>query len=124
MSEIRFPKRNVDGSFCIEITIAVETNEPEALSERVESWATRWVNENQIWTRNWSPNNRKETLHYSQEFKREPYPISCTPTELKVQLEGQPSAKRWKDWMVLRILTDMKSTFPEFRDVSSIKNCE
>jgi hypothetical protein len=123
MSKVRFPRRNADGSFCVEVFIAVETNEPESLSQRVASWGTAWVNDNQIWTRNWIPSGQ-EVLNYSDEFKREPYPVSCTSTELKIRLEGQPAAKWWKDWMVLRILSDLKSAFAEFRDVIAVRNCE
>lgn len=122
MSKVKFPKRETDGSFCVEITILVETNKPEMLSQRFQSWASQWVEENQIWMREWS-SGKKEQLHYSREFKREPYPVSCSPTQLKIRLEGQPTAKWWKDWMVLRILNDLKSSFTEYRDVSSIKDC-
>jgi len=124
MSKVRFPKRNADGSFCLDVFIAIETNEPENLSRRVESWGRQWANENRIWTRNWVPSGREEILNYSDEFKREPYPVSCTPTELTLRLEGQPSAQWWKDWLVERILSDLKSSFAEFRDVNRIRNCD
>jgi hypothetical protein len=123
MSKVLFPKRNADGSFCIDVVIAIETNEPGDLSHRVKSWAAQWVRENHIWARHWTQSERDETLNYTQEFKREPYPVSCTPTELTIRFEGQPSAKWWKDWLVLKILSDLKSAFVEFRDVTRMRDC-
>ena len=123
MSKVRFPKRNADGSFCVDVIVAVETNDPEDFRRRVQSWAQQWANENQTWTRNWIPSGH-EVLNYADEFQREPYPVSCTPTELTVRLNGQPWAKWWRDWLVLRILADLKSTFAEFRDVNRIGDCD
>ena len=123
MNKVLFPKRNADGSFCIDVIIAIETNDAPHLLRRVESWASRWVLENQIWIRNWVPDDQ-ESLEYSSEFKREPYPVSCTPTELTIRLVGQPSAHWWKDWLVLRILSDLSLSFVEFRDVTRMQNCD
>src|SRR5207302_1820149 len=103
MSKVRFPKRNADGSFCVDVIVAVETSEPEDFAGHVQSWARQWANENQTWTRNWIPSGQ-EVLNYADEFQREPYPVSCTPTELTIRFKGQPSAKLWRDWLVLRIL--------------------
>jgi hypothetical protein len=122
MEQVLFPKRIADGSFCIDVIIAIETNDAPYLLQRVEFWASRWVRENQTWPRNWVPDGQ-ESLEYSREFKREPYPVSCTPTELTIRLEGQPSAHWWKDWLVLRILSDLKSSFVEFRDVTRMQDC-
>jgi hypothetical protein len=123
MSEVRFPKRNADGSFCVDVVVAVETNEPENLSRRVESWCRQWTNENRTWKRNWIPSGQ-EILNYGDEFKREPYPVACTSTELTIRLEGQPSARWWRDWLVLRILADLKSSFVEFRDLDRVRDCD
>ncbi len=125
MSEkIRFPKRRPDGSFCIEVSIPISTNEPEGFLGRVQDWFTQWVEANQIWTRKWEPTGRIEELSYLQEFKREPQVISCDSTELKIRLEGQPSAKWWKDWMVTRILADLKAAFAEIKGVGHVRDCE
>ena len=120
MNKIKFPRRQPDGSFCVEVTLSVMAEEPEELLRRVQEWAIKWVEANQVWI--WMGGTKK--LLYQQEFKREPHPTSCTSTELKIQFEGQPSAKKmWKDWIVYRILPDLKEAFTEVRDVSSIKNC-
>jgi hypothetical protein len=125
MSEkIRFPKRHADGSFCIEVSLPVSTNDPQGFLERVQDWFTQWVEANQIWIRKWEPTERIEELSYAQEFKREPQVISCNSTELKLRLDVQPSARWWKDWMVTRILADFKAAFAEIKGVGHIGDCE
>jgi hypothetical protein len=124
MSKVRFPKRNADGSFCVDVVVAIETNQPEDFSQRVGAWSRNWVNQNRRWARNWFPSGDTDVLNYSDEFKREPYLVSCTSTELILRLEGQPAAKWWRDWLVLRILADLKSSFVEFRDVTLMRNCD
>jgi len=121
VSKVRFPRRNANGSFCVDVVVAIETDEPERFSQRVDDWSRNWVNDNRTWTRNWFPNGQTEVLQYSDEFNREPYSVSCTPTELTLRLEGQPAAKWWRDWLVLRILADLKSTFVEFREYAALQ---
>ena len=125
MSEkIGFPKRLADGSFCIVVSIPVSTNEPDAFLRRVQDWFSQWVEANQIWTRKWEPTGRIEELSYLLEFNGKPKVISCDSTELKIRLEGQPSAKWWKDWMVIRILADLKAAFTEIKGVGHVRDCE
>src|SRR5258707_15317077 len=119
---IKFPKRQADGSFCIEVSIPVSTDDPEGLQRRVQSWSTQWVGANQTWKRNWL--SEDEELRYEAEFKREPQTVSCSSSELKIRLEGQPSAKWWKDWMVYRILADLKAAFSEIKGVGHLRDCE
>src|SRR5437667_12792537 len=118
----KFPKRQADGSFCIEVSIPVSTDDPEGLQRRVQSWSTQWVKANRTWKRNWL--SRDEELHYDAEFKSEPKTVSCSTDELKIRLEGQPSATWWKDWMVSRILQDLKAAFSEVTGVGHLRDCE
>lgn len=125
MSEkVRFPKKRADGSFCIEVSIPVSTDDPEGLLRSVQDWLSQWAKANQIWIRTWQPTGRIEELFYGQEFKGAPQPISCDSSELKIRLEGQPSAKWWKDWMVSRILADLKAAFSEIRAIGHLRDCE
>ena len=119
---VKFPKRQADGSFCIEVSIPVSTDNPEELQRRVQSWSTQWVEANQTWKRNWL--SQDEELHYEAEFKREPQIIYSNSNELKIRLEGQPSAKWWKDWVVYRILKELKGAFPEIQDVGHVRDCD
>ena len=123
MSKVRFPKKWADGSFCVEVTLAIQTDDPEGLLKRAQAWLVQWAKDNQVWIWKFDTGGQEELL-YQREFKREPLPVSCTPTELKIQLEGQPTAERWKDWLVFRIVRELKEVFIEIQDVSSVKNCE
>src|SRR5437867_2814598 len=120
MSKIKFPKRRPDGSFCIEVILHIVSDDPEGLLKRVRDWAIQWAKANQVWTRKWCTGeglqNQEEELQYIQDFNQEPLPIACSTTELKIQLECKPSAQLWKDWLVSRILPDLKTSFPEIRD--------
>jgi hypothetical protein len=122
MSLVKFPKRRTDGSFCLEIVLPVVTSDPDALLRRVQDWTVRWVKANEVWTRKWQPSG-EELLRYHQEFKREPRPVSCSLTELRIQLEGKPSAKWWKDWMVLRIIHDLSDAFTEIQSGGRVTDC-
>jgi hypothetical protein len=123
MSRVKFPKRHADGSFCAEVTLTVQTEEPEDLLCRIQAWLTRWVETNQVWEWKWDTGGAEELL-YGREFNREPKAVSCTSRELKVQFEGQPSAEWWKDWLAFRIVPELKAAFAEVQDVSSVKDCE
>ena len=123
MSKVKFPRRHADGSFCVEVTLAAHTEKPEELSLRVQSWLARWVEANQVWVWKWDTGGEEE-LRYGREFKGEPKLVACTPTELKIRLEGLPSAERWKDWLGFRIVPELKAAFNEVQDVSSVRDCE
>ena len=123
MSEVRFPKRREDGTFCVEVTLAVQTAEPEGLLHRVRAWASRWIEVNRVWEWKWDTGGAEE-LHYEREFGSGPEPVSCTTTELRMRLEGLPTAGRWKDWIVWRIVPELKAAFPEVQDVCGVKDCE
>ncbi len=119
-----FPKRKSDGSFCIEVSFPVITNDCEDLLRRVKLWAGDWMTTNTVWKRKWDPSGREETLYYDEEFKTEPNPVSCTSNELKIRLEGQPSSKWWRDWLVSRIIHDLRQRFNEVQSGGSLKDCD
>jgi hypothetical protein len=124
MSKVKFPKRLKDGSFCVEIALSITTNEPEILLCKLKEWFVKWGEANKRWTRVWS-NREIEELFYEHEFKHLPHLVSCSTTELRILLEGQPDSKKmWKDWLVLRILPELKDAFAEIHDVIGIKDCD
>jgi hypothetical protein len=96
---------------------------PEELLQRVQEWTAQWVKANEVWTRTWQPSGREELLKYDQEFNGEPRTISCSFAELKIQLEGKPTAKWWKDWMVLRLIHDLSDAFPEIQSGGRVTDC-
>jgi uncharacterized phage-associated protein len=124
MSKVKFPKRHRDNSFCVTATFSIITQQPETLLDGVKNWLLQWTENNGVWVRNWS-NGKVEKLLYQQEFKTAPHPISCTLTELKIVLEGQPlSEKLWKDWLALRIIPELKNAFSEIQDFQNVIDCD
>src|ERR1041385_7896579 len=120
-TNIKFPKRRADGSFCIEISIPLSTSvDAEKLRQQVQNWADRWVETNAIWKRNWLSEN--DELRYDEEFKGPPTAIVSAPNELGIRLECKPSAKWWKDWMVYRLLTDLRRVFTEAATPGHVHN--
>lgn len=124
MSKVKFPKRLKDGSFCVIVTFSINTQEPENLLSNIKKWLLQWSEDNKVWIRNWS-NGKVEKLLYEQEFRNAPYPISCTINELKIVLDGQPSSEKiWKDWLVSRIIPELKNAFSEIQDFQNATDCE
>ena len=123
MNKVRFPKRRPNGSFCVEVALKADSGDPVLLGKRVQEWwSTAWMPANREWRRSWS-SDQTQTLSYSDEFDGEPRVWRCT-SELRFRFEGKPSAKWWRDWLVSRILPDLKSKFPEVQDFVRITNCE
>jgi hypothetical protein len=127
---VNFPRRRPDGSFCVVVTLAVNTKD-ESLAESIQQWLTQlWVPSSTTWLRVWKTGpglavERPELLRYSDEFLSPPTVTSSTATEIRIQLRGKdPQRKLWKDWLVSRILPDLKAQFPEVNDFLSITDCE
>jgi hypothetical protein len=100
------------------------------LAGRVEQWWINvWVPSHKSWRRAWKtgPNATEvlsETLLYDDEFLAPPTLISCEGSELRFRLLGRGSAKFWKDWVFTRILSDLKTKFPEVGELRDIRDCD
>jgi hypothetical protein len=70
-----------------------------------------------------TPHPQAETLEYADEFSAPPRVVHCAGSELRFQLQGKNTAKFWRDWLVLRIIPELKKRFPEIGDVCSIGDC-
>jgi hypothetical protein len=124
-----FPRCRPDGSFCVEVTLAATTKD-ESLAEKIQQWLTEvWAPSNTTWLRVWKTGpglsvELPELLRYSDEFLSTPTVMSSTTTEVRLQLLGsEPQRTLWKDWLVFRILPDLKAHFPEVRDFVGITDC-
>lgn len=123
MSKVNFPKRHPDGSFCIDVSFSVATENYQELSKAIVSWATEWAGANTVWLRRWEPTGKTEELRYADEFKGPLTPVFCDAGRLTVRLQGQPAAQWWRDWLVSRIIPELKQSFSEIRDGVEIKDC-
>jgi len=124
MSKVQFPKRKADGTFCVEVTLRVTTSDAEELLRRMTNWMNQWVKANQVWIRVWEPSGRVEKLRYDEEFKGIPRIVFSDSREIKIQVDGHFSARWWKDWLVLKIIQELKEAFTEIQANGSIKDCD
>jgi hypothetical protein len=116
--EIKLPKKRPDGSFCVEITLRVNTNDAKGLAARITSWLKEWTQRNRYW--NWF----EENLDFFNDFAEPPTCAERTQESLVVRVEGRPKfTKWWKDWIVLRLLKDLQGQFDEITAVEAFVNC-
>ncbi len=124
MSRIRFPERRPDGSFSVEIIFGLKGAPGSDLSIRVADHLRAWTVTNAVWRREWS-DGRVENLRFEDEFFGAPCPVRIDATGMfAVRLDAKPTAKWWKDWIVLRVVKELREAFPELGDVGSIKGVD
>jgi hypothetical protein len=127
MNVIKFPKRQPDGTFCIEIAIAMSSSKVGNLAEIIQDWwSNEWTPRNRQWIRIWNRDRKQEfieTLRYDAEFMTGPEVVFCGESKLIFRLIGRGSSKYWRDWLVSRLIPDLKSQFPDVGQVISIQNC-
>ena len=126
---VYFPRRRPDASFCVEVTLEAHTND-ENFARKIEQWLTDvWVPSNATWHRSWKTGpdlsvERIELLQYFDEFLSAPTITSSGAAGIRLQLNGRDTKRKsWKDWLVLRILPDLKATFPQVGDILGITDC-
>lgn len=119
MNEAKFPRRNDDGSFCIEIGLKVASYGVGDLRTRVQTWiAGDWMPRNRVWKREWKTGadlaiTREQLLNYEAEFEDAPKVVSCDLSGLRIKIAGRASARFWRDWLISKFLPDLRSAFPE-----------
>lgn len=118
----KFPKLRPDGSFCIEARVRVSTNELDVLASEVTNWLDRWVRENQYWKRSLVKKG-KVVLDYFDDYAGLPSLLTCPPDFLILRLAGRPGARWWKDWLILRLLKELRNAFEEITALERIIDC-
>ena len=113
----RFPTRQPDGSFCVLVSLRVETQSPGDLATSFALWAANWVIANEYWE--WT--NRR--LCYSDDFKGPPAHVECDLDHLVFRIEGKATAKWWKDWLAFRLVKEAQARFAEIKEVDHIIDC-
>lgn len=129
-SKMNFPRRNDDGSFCVEISLTVAGECDEDLGSRIQHWIDGdWMKHRSTWKRVWKtgPNLTRtiEQVHYyDDEFMKPPKVVSCEGSELRFQLFGKRTAKFWKDWLISRLLPDLREQFREVGERVHLEDCK
>src|SRR5689334_8793482 len=120
----KFPHRDADGSFHVEVLI--EGIGPESI-QAVQSWIEdAWMPEHNAWKRVFRTGEglktvREEVWNYFDEFQTPPE-VGISRDGLAIRFSGKPSAKWWRDWLV-RFLGDFKQQFPS-AEVAKIRDYE
>jgi hypothetical protein len=123
MMPAKFPKKRPDGSFCVEVTLRVSTKTPEQLANQVQLWLEQWVQVNREWKTPLAASTG-ELLSFFDEFTGPPTCFLKDPNSLCLRVEGRPNMGRWwRDWLILRVLKDLKANFSEVTAVESFTNC-
>jgi hypothetical protein len=122
MARVRFPKRRSDNSFCIEVQLRIDSADAQRFRDEIDVWLRDWIRDNRVWIRDWST-GIQEYLHFNNEFEPGPKVLLSDSSVIRIQLEGKPTAKWWKDWLVFRILKELCARFPEILEVLTIGDC-
>lgn len=129
MSSARFPARKPDGSFCVEVGIELSARDQTDLVPRIQAWVgNAWLPHHSTWTREWrtGPNfsaSGPQVLKYRDEFTASPEIALGSSSELQLRLKGAKTAKYWKDWLVARLVPDLKAAFPGIGNLLYIRDC-
>jgi hypothetical protein len=129
MSSAKFPARSADGSFCVEIGVNLNSNVQQDLVPSIQAWINdAWMPRNTTWTREWmtGPNlstSSAQELQYDNEFTGPPEVAAGPSAELQLRLRGKKTAKFWKDWVISRLVPDIKEAFPGIGELLYIRDC-
>ena len=115
MTNIKFPKRREDGSFTVLAKFAASG--PDALPvDLLRDYVAAWTRAHRSWVRIWrSDVIDEEPMVLAAEFSCDPrVEVGYRGHALAIVFEGNPSAQRWKDWVVM-LVDDVVRMFFELK---------
>jgi hypothetical protein len=108
--------------------MSLSSNGDKSIGSSIQDWWSKeWTPANKQWVQICNKGYKSEftrVWQYDDEFSKPPQLVSSTRAKLRFRLLGKSSAKWWKDWMVLRIIPDLKARFPAVGKLVSVGNCE
>jgi hypothetical protein len=110
MDKGQFSSKRATGRALLEIGFPVVKEAEPNLAEAIQAWIQdTWMPKNKEW-------NNKSRLEprlvlYRDTFYSEPK-ISESSGLLILNLDTNLSSKEWRDWLVLKIIRDMRERFP------------
>ena len=113
---VEFPARRSDGSFSFDVILRTDAGDLNELAGKVTDWSVGWVQSNRYWkTSLYVP---EETLDFFNDFSAAPTCLAAPEGALILRIECRPEAqKRWRYWLVLRLLKELVAAFPEITSV-------
>lgn len=115
-----------DTKFLVEIEMSVAADAVASLCDDVQRWLNdEWVPWNQLWRRVSRDAGREcvQNLLYSDEFSSPPR-VLFGGSQLRLVIEGRSAGNSWRDWLVARLIPDVKSRFPQIGETLLIRNFE
>jgi hypothetical protein len=126
MSKVMFRAKRKNTTFVVEIEMSVSADAVTSLFDDIQRWLNdEWVPKNQLWRRVSRDAGREyvQNLLYSDEFSSPPRVLSGG-SQLRLVIEGRNAGNSWRDWLVARLIPDVKSRFPQIGEVLLIRNFE
>ncbi len=122
-----FPKRNPDMTFQVILKMKFESDEDNNLiKDKIQVWIDEvWMPKNLFWegvVYKADGSKCDKIDEYHKDFSAPPTVLSCDNREIQILLKGQPTDYYWKDWVVYKIMPDLKKEFPEVGDFVSLKD--
>lgn len=110
-------------SLGVEVCMPVEAGHLPNLAERAEAWLKNvWMPKNQYWERVWKTGGdwntvaENELLAFEDDFLSSPEIRLKDDTQMLIRVFVRSSSKNWRDWLVLKLVPDLRSEFPEIKD--------
>lgn len=126
MKKVAFRGGRKDATFLVEIEMSVPAGATNSLCEEIQQWLNdEWAPRNQLWRRVCRNAAREyiQDLLYSDEFSSTPSVLRSS-SKLHLVIEGRNCAEFWRDWLVARLIPDVRSRFPLIGDTQVIRNFE
>ncbi|HEY5758491.1 MAG TPA: hypothetical protein VIU34_21840 [Steroidobacter sp.] len=126
MSKVTFRAKRRNTAFLVEIEMSVAAEAVNSLCDDVQRWLNdEWVPRNQLWRRVCSNAGREyiQNLLYFEEFNSAPRVLSGG-SQLRLVIEARNAGNSWRDWLVARLVPDVKSRFPQIGETLLIRNFE
>jgi hypothetical protein len=115
-----------NATFLVEIEMSLPEGATDALREEVQRWLSdEWAPMNQLWRRVYRNAGRAcvQDLLYSEEFSSPPS-VLRGGSKLRLVMEGRSCSQFWRDWLVARLIPDVRSRFPLVGETQIIRNFE
>jgi|ADGO01.1.fsa_nt_gi hypothetical protein len=115
-----------NAGFLVELEMSVVPDADASLREEVQRWLRdEWAPSNQLWRRvcRDASGEYVRNLLYSDEFSAPPC-VLADGSLLRLVVEGRSCARYWREWLVARLIPDVRARFPQVGAVRLIRNFE
>lgn len=130
MTSQQFPKVDSEGRFVVRIGLQLFPPSGAKDAEKIGRWLIdQWLPANRTWRRKWANGqnalrNIEEELLFSDSFYSYPEVSYRERDTLCVVLHGKSRSALWRDWMISKIIPELKEEFPNIGDRLFVENAD